>query len=154
MNNKSLERYLVLRNEIQTELIDIDGEMEDCRLRLAQLEENREVLAKALNGEISEATFPDEPVDKVVVTAVVEDKPEVVIETNGNGDPSLNKLVNFIHNNPGVDRAQINEHFGNTISEVELKGLMGRASKRGLIENRGSKRFSQWYFTAPVSATK
>jgi len=119
MNQKSLQQYLKLREELASDLVHVDGEIEEFKLQIAQLEEYREELQKALDGETTRKNF--------VVLTMEE------------------SLMEHLRTNPGSDRAQIQEAL--RLDEPGSKNLVGKMRKRGVIVNHGTRRHAQYYIT-------
>ena len=125
MNNKSLERFIALRNEIKTELAGIDAQIVDHQSAISILDQKKKELLKVLNDE-------DVPAAEVIISV-------------DSDNSSVDKLITYLRQNPGSSRQDIREHFNGDISEDEMSRLFDRSRRSGLILNRGNKRFPQWY---------
>lgn len=129
MDIKTVEQYLKLRAEIQNEILQIDGEIADLKLRIAQFEEYREQLESALNPGLGD---------------VIDLK---IGEAQNNGS-NMEKLLDFIGKNPGASRKDIRDLFDGELEENQVKHLLGRASnKNNTIVNMGTRINPKWHLT-------
>lgn len=129
MNQKSLQQYLKLREELADDLVNVEsdiqslnGQIDALVKEVMSLEEYRAELKQVLNGK--------------VLAPEVKEKPKA---------ESDHVLVKYLKKNPGVDRQHIQE--GLDLDAVTARNLVQKLSRHGTIINHGSKRHAQWYIT-------
>lgn len=54
-------------------------------------------------------------------------------------------ILALIKENPGISRQEIFEKFWPNVLQIELTNYLAALRRQGKIENRGTKKYSQWH---------
>jgi hypothetical protein len=120
MDSRKITQFVKVREELTAELENVEAEIMELSSQMTALMARSEELRSIL-GQFAPK------------------------KTSNIGDRTQ-LLVTFVRDNPGCNRQDI-------LAGVEAKtessviSLIGRASYLGLIENRGTRRHSEWHLT-------
>jgi hypothetical protein len=142
MQQKTLDRFVTIRAEIMNEIDNIDSqiaevdeEIHKLQLKVNELQTDRLHLRMVLDGEVTPTAIEE---------LVSEPEADVEEEVKDSILPIREQVVAYLKEKPGASRRELEVIF-----ETDLKHVMGRLRKDGLIENRGaSKAHARWYANA------
>lgn len=134
MNRKEEEQFIKLGNKFAAEMSDLEKSIQERNDEIVELMERRDHLKRLLNGH-----YDTEDVEDGTAFAEAEDEQPTAFD---------DLLILFLQENPGSNRAEIEDYFGTYRKDKSFfESLLKRNKSRGTIISEGNSRATVWYAT-------